>query len=982
MRRSPSRGPHFPFCRKVAGSHRRLFCFIRNKERISNFGSKSFSGGHTESHRDPAGSRSDPLYPRGDTRFGFKGRDRSKKRLSESLFVSNFRYPPKVWGSSSYFEPQGVQSVHFHSALQDGDPECDSSSAVSKRLGCFNRFEGCLPSRSDPSVIQEVSGLSVLGQDLPVQGSAVRPQGFALGVYESGGHSCGPSSSVGSSSLLLSGRLASCSRIQGPVGVPSSYDLAVDSGPGVSSELGEVFPYPAETPVLSRGAARHSEVVGSTFRAQGVGSSGGDSGSCQGSFGYRPLVAEISRPPCQLRGHSSQLQAVDEASSASSSAVFHPLGRPSGQACSFESRDQGVVQGLGLSFPPSRRETFFPTSSVSGDFHGCVRSRVGGGSSPSPCVRGLVEGRGSGPYQFSGVESGSPSFAESRISCGGSFGSDSFRQHDGGILHQSSGRNSFLIPVSAGLGPVGMVPSSGNFSSCGSHSGSREYSGGFSLQGKIPSCRMGSESRCFSDDLSLVFSSSGDRLVRVGSQLPAPEVLLSESGCSGVEDRCSVVPLDGSSTVRVSSFLSSPQDLGQVSPGRSRPSSGGSVLASETLVSSSPESFGGPSEDSASAERPCGAAPVFVPSSQDGKSSSFFMASFRQQGEEAGLSRRAAQFAAEALRQSTRDTYDSRLVPFREWCSKIPCDPSSAPLGTVADFLISRFDKGYAVVTLRSYRSAIASCHRGFRDGSSVTDSKFLTRLLQSFFLKRPLKKTLIPAWSLPAVLKVLASAPFEPLHKASLRLLTLKTAFLVAIASGHRVSSLQALCVDPGHLRWEASGVRLIPRIGFLAKNQSLKSGSVEIFLPAISTLSSVEEDKVWCPVRALKWYVDRTKSIRASSSLFVATIAPHKGVATSTLSRWLVECIEMAGTEAILSVRVRAHDTRSVSSSWALFNGASLKEIQQAAFWSNSNSFTSCYLKDVVVGEASYAAAVLRSSLKKSSGSGPTVGISSALR
>ena len=175
---------------------------------------------------------------------------------------------------------------------------------------------------------------------------------------------------------------------------------------------------------------------------------------------------------------------------------------------------------------------------------------------------------------------------------------------------------------------------------------------------------------------------------------------------------------------------------------------------------------------------------------------------------------------------------------------KVPCDPTSAPLGVVADFLISRFDKGLSVVTLRSYRSAIASCHRGFSDGSSVTNSAFLTRLLKSFFLKRPPSKTLVPAWSLPAVLKVLASAPFEPLHKASLRLLTLKTALLVAIASGHRVSSLKALCIDPGHIRWEASGVRLIPKMGFIAKNQSLKSGSVEIFLPAISTLSSVEED------------------------------------------------------------------------------------------------------------------------------------------
>ena len=100
-------------------------------------------------------------------------------------------------------------------------------------------------------------------------------------------------------------------------------------------------------------------------------------------------------------------------------------------------------------------------------------------------------------------------------------------------------------------------------------------------------------------------------------------------------------------------------------------------------------------------------------------------------------------------------------------------------------FLDSLFVKGLALATLRSYRSAIASCHRGFCDGSSVTNSLFLTRLLRSFFLKSPPSTTLLPAWSFPAVFEILASAPFEPLHKSSLRLLTFKTAFLVAIASG-----------------------------------------------------------------------------------------------------------------------------------------------------------------------------------------------------
>ena len=54
--------------------------------------------------------------------------------------------------------------------------------------------------------------------------------------------------------------------------------------------------------------------------------------------------------------------------------------------------------------------------------------------------------------------------------------------------------------------------------------------------------------------------------------------------------------------------------------------------------------------------------------------------------------------------------------------------------GVVADFLMSLFEKGLALATLRSYRSALASCHRGFCDGSSVTNSPFLTRLMRSFF--------------------------------------------------------------------------------------------------------------------------------------------------------------------------------------------------------------------------------------------------------
>ena len=433
-----------------------------------------------------------------------------------------------------------------------------------------------------------------------------------------------------------------------------------------------------------------------------------------------------------------------------------------------------------------------------------------------------------------------------------------------------------------------------------------------------------------------------------------------------------LLPVVRSSTVCLPTLFDSSHSSGEDRSGRSRRGSGGPLLASETMVPKVVVSSGGTSQTSPSSEGPCLSTHVSSASSKAGESSSLTLAAFREKGKQAGLSARATEFSAEALRESTRASYDCKLECFFKWCNDIPCDPSSASLGQVADFLVYLFDKGLAISTIRSYRSAIASCHKGFQDGSSISGSSVLTRLCRSFFLKRPPVKTLLPAWSLPVVLRALSEAPFEPLHKASLHCLAIKTAFLVAIASGHRISTLHALSIEPGHIRWEPNGVRLVPRPDFIAKNKSPSSQSVEIFLPSISSFSSVEADKVWCPVRALTWYLDRTKDKRSSTSLFVSSIEPFKAISKASISRWLVECISMAGPEALVLGRFRNHDTRSVSSSWALFNGASLKDIQQAAYWSSPNTFISCYLKDVLAAEASFTSAVLKCSSSGSRGTG----------
>ena len=266
------------------------------------------------------------------------------------------------------------------------------------------------------------------------------------------------------------------------------------------------------------------------------------------------------------------------------------------------------------------------------------------------------------------------------------------------------------------------------------------------------------------------------------------------------------------------------------------------------------------------------------------------------------------------------------------------------------------------ISTIRGYRSAIAAIHKGFDDGTCVSTAPCLGNLVRALFLKRPPARKLLPSWNFPAVLEALAKLLFEPLAEASLRDLSVKTVFLVAIASGQRRSALHALSTAPGHVRWERTGVRLIPNPLYIAKNQTASSAPVEVFIQPLSAHSSITEDKVWCPVRALKYYWHRTKAKRSGDQLFIITKEPFSPASRDTISKWIVAAIRAAGPTALTpGVSPRAHDTRSVSMSWALFSGVSVEEIHKAAYWRSPNTFISFYLRDFPATEPSFSRAAL---------------------
>ena len=215
-------------------------------------------------------------------------------------------------------------------------------------------------------------------------------------------------------------------------------------------------------------------------------------------------------------------------------------------------------------------------------------------------------------------------------------------------------------------------------------------------------------------------------------------------------------------------------------------------------------------------------------------------------------------------------------------------DPYSASITVIGDFLLHVFHSGLQINTVWCYRSAITVVHHGFDNGSSLFHNTAISQLIKGMFLERPPIKKLTPSWDLITVLHRLTKAPFEPAGFSSLHNLTVKTVFLLVASTTRRRSELHALSIEPGHLPWEHGGVRLFPCINLLTKNQSQSFSPPDIFVPSLTSSSSVTEDKLWCPVRILKFYTARTKELHGNTTqLFITTLQ------ASTISWWIVKAI-----------------------------------------------------------------------------------------
>ena len=170
----------------------------------------------------------------------------------------------------------------------------------------------------------------------------------------------------------------------------------------------------------------------------------------------------------------------------------------------------------------------------------------------------------------------------------------------------------------------------------------------------------------------------------------------------------------------------------------------------------------------------------------------------------AGFSR----LAAAPRRPSTNCMYDDRWLRFTRWGVGQGFDPLSptaaqiaSPLSPtaaqIASFLYTFFDThGLSPQIIKGYRTCLVSVLNRTGKAKEVLH-KTISDMIASMELQRPRITPVLPQWDLGIVLEALSTSPYEPLRDASLKHLTLKTVFLLAMASAGRCSKIQALMFD-----------------------------------------------------------------------------------------------------------------------------------------------------------------------------------------
>ena len=890
--------------------------------------------------------------------------DRSKIYAGQTCHRTSFLLPSKGWllqqalsGSQEVGRMETsnrsvpTKSACNHSSFQDGNFRLGSSFFTEARLGHFPRLDRCILSYTNASQVKEVSSFSLHGENIPVSSFAIRPGSSSLRVLQNCEGSGQTLSSHGHASTFLSRRLAPDVSISSDVFVSQRSITEHGFVPGICSQLGQIR------------ASSQSEVFfsGSTFLSRG----GTD----------RPFFGQVNKTgnlDSENAVSSISISQTDSFSSGSNgvygssparwqspqayASVVHqgPL-VSSGPALGFSHFSRSLVQQgrnpmAEQGLPVYHGATVSaPTRLVS--IHGCESGGLGCPYGRSLSLRPMVCLLADSTHKCPGTQSshvGSEILPSDNSELSYSAVN---RQYDCSGLSEQRRGGAVTNSVFHGDQSVRMVYEKTGVSDSQVRARETKCSGRLAIQERADNPhRVDYPQGDSVSDISILGSPSLRSVCHEVEQSTSG-VHFSFSRSTGLGSGCHVSFMGGNDSLCIPSSSTSHEGTSENGERDLFGHPHCTVLGKPSVFPSSAFSASCPSSQDSHSEGSFDPASFPPSSSEAGDIQPARLAVLQGGLEKAGFSKKSAERVCAAKRSSTQSLYNSRWNTWMDWCLQREMDPIDPTVTSMADFLIFLFEeKKLLPSSIKGYRSAIASTLKHFTS-VDFSSHPVLSDVIRSMDLEKPAVSRVVPHWDLALVLDSLKKSPFEPLSSCSLKCLTQKTVFLIALASGRRRSEIHAFSAAPGSVKFSAdfSAVELHFFPGFLAKNQLPSVAGVPIEIPA---LSGSDMNSVLCPVRALRIYMRRTSFFRRNRKrLFISYIKAYdKEICASTISRWIVDTVRFSYEDSgSSSGKICAHELRALSSSFAWLNRVPLDSVLKAGYWHSENSFIRFYLRDM---------------------------------
>ena len=302
----------------------------------------------------------------------------------------------------------------------------------------------------------------------------------------------------------------------------------------------------------------------------------------------------------------------------------------------------------------------------------------------------------------------------------------------------------------------------------------------------------------------------------------------------------------------------------------------------------------------------------------------------RRRLQERGLSAEVIELLLASSRSSTAAAYQSAWNKWCCWNVARGFDPLSNTLNNILQYLNDLFRSGLAAQTINSHRSMLSMTLDPI-DGHNIGEHPLIVQLLKGCYNSKPPRARYNIMWDPDVVLKHFVSLPENKV--LSLTIISQKLATLIALACLLRVSEIAAISVSSINFSESTTTFSISrPR-----KTQHL--GPLRSFsLPRLSGPT--------CPVDCLQNYVERTASLRQQhcDRLFISLKRPHKSIDSSTIARWIKQCLTSAGVNNDFG----AHSTRGSAASKAARAGISTNQILKAASWTSELVFDRFYHRD----------------------------------